>query len=441
MSKKKIILSIITLTILSVATYGFWFAYRNTEFFTKPNREEIIENNSSSPTNEETIDIDLTTLVPKNVIVPEKFKSGIFSEPKTLNLPENFEISVFEANLNAPRHMDFTNEGTLIVTDKKAGQILLLTDTNRDNISDESIIIVDNLRHVHGLDFYNGDLYFGEEDKISVLKDLKEDGSYSKREALIDNLPSGEGTTTIAGHVTRTVRVGPDLKLYFTIGSSCNLCEEKDQRRATMMVANLDGSNPEIFATGLRNTVDFTFIPNFDTEKEFDIVGVDNGRDRIGDDLPPEEINLIEQEKDYGWPYCYGNGVNNPEYEDRKEYCQNETEGALYNMQAHSAPLGIINVNNDNLPKELQDNYLITFHGSWNRTTPTGYKLVRIDRNNPDAEPINFVTGWLEENGDKWGRPVGVVTNQAGDIFITDDSQGVVYLVKYRKSQKESPSA
>lgn len=424
---KRFIITATLIILVILLVVGFIFLKRNTELFNSPSETDIVKNNDSSPvsTNNPT---DLNTLIKKEVKVPDQFKQGLFSRDRRLSLPEDFEISVYEVNLSGPRHMDFTSEGTLIVTDKKAGQIILLPDQNNDQVSDGPITVIDGLRNVHGLDYYNGDLYYAEEDRISVLRNLKEDGSYSSQKLLIDNLPSGDGLTTIAGHVTRTVKIGPDEKIYFTVGSSCNICEEKDEHRAAMLVADLDGSNLEIYATGLRNTVDFTFVKNGD---KFEIYGVDNGRDRIGDNIPPEEVNLISQGSDYGWPYCYGDQIANPEFDEKQAYCEKSTELPFLNMQAHSAPLGIINIDSQNLPTELQDNFLITFHGSWNRTTPTGYKVVRVDHTSGDPTISNFITGWLNKDGTKWGRPVGIVASTDGDLYISDDAEGVIYLVRY----------
>src|SRR5262249_33181191 len=150
------------------------------------------------------------------------------------------------------------------------------------------------------------------------------------KEVIIPSLPT-------AGHVTRTVVVGPDDKLYVSIGSSCNVCEESDPRRAAVVQYSLDGQQQQIFASGLRNSVGIVF--HKDAQGIYDLWSVDNGRDNIGDDLPPDEVNILQAGDNYGWPYCYGKNIPNPEYPDRTEYCQNQTQPPLYELQAHSAPL------------------------------------------------------------------------------------------------------
>lgn len=162
---------------------------------------------------------------------------------------------------------------------------------------------------------------------------------------------------------------------------------------------------------------------------------MNNGRDLIGDDLPPEEVNIVEQGKHYGWPYCYGQGITNPEYNDRGDFCKNETEFPAYEMQAHSAPLGMSfspDINN-NFPKNLEDNLFIGFHGSWNRSVPTGYKVVRIDLESEDSNTLNFVTGFLDNSGSAWGRPVDVGFDSRGYMYISDDRAGAIYCVSYNK--------
>jgi glucose/arabinose dehydrogenase len=156
--------------------------------------------------------------------------------------------------------------------------------------------------------------------------------------------------------------------------------------------------------------------------------GVDNGRDLIGDDLPPEEVNIIKQGEHYGWPYCYGRGVANPEYPDKKEFCQS-TESPIVEMQAHSAPLGMRFYEAGNWPDRYDGSLFVGFHGSWNRSVPTGYKIVRIDK---DLKVHDFITGWLNEANDKaWGRPVDILF-VGDDMYVTDDAGGRIFKVSLK---------
>jgi glucose/arabinose dehydrogenase len=222
------------------------------------------------------------------------------------------------------------------------------------------------------------------------------------------------------------VVVGPDEKLYVSIGSSCNVCIENDQRRATIMRYNLDGSGGEIYSSGLRNTVGFEF-------NDGKLWGLDMGRDQIGDDIPPDEVNIIKQGANYGWPYCYGDRTNNPEFSDKQEYCKANTVAPVLGLQAHSAPLGIAFENQaakQSWPKVYQNGFFAALHGSWNRTVPTGYKVVWVDTKSNPMKAYNFITGWLDGSG-AWGRPVGIGFDSKGNMYISDDKQNLVYKVTY----------
>ncbi|MCA9379414.1 PQQ-dependent sugar dehydrogenase, partial [Candidatus Dojkabacteria bacterium] len=252
-------------------------------------------------------------------------------------------------------------------------------------------------------------------------------GSFAQKEVLIPDLPTG-------GHVTRTIKIGPDQKIYLSTGSSCNVCEESDNRRAAIVRYNLDGTGPEVYASGLRNSVGMQFARAADNG-DWVLWTVDNGRDRIGDDIPPEEVNIIgEFGLDFGWPYCYGDQIPNPEFTDRAEYCTQNTVLPSYSLQAHSAPLGITFTpyafgSRTDFPEYLTSYAFITYHGSWNRSVPTGYKVVMINSLEIGSAAQDFITGWLDENGESWGRPVDIGFGPDGNMYISDDKAGVIYRV------------
>lgn len=428
--KKSLKISILVLLflVLIFAGLAIYFIAKNTSFLTT-----YISNTNLDANNQNAaIAADkYTQLQQQEIFIPDKYKSGIFADTKYLSLPVDFKVSLWVAELNNPRQITWTAAGNLIVADRGSNSIKLLAN-NADNNYGEVIATIDsNLNSPSSVDYYNGDLYIGTQDQIIVYKNLAEDGTYSTKQVVIDNLPS---VTADTAHKTRTVKVGPDKKLYITIGSSCNLCMETDERRATMMQSNLDGSDLKIYASGLRNTVDFVFKA---TATDFKIWGVDNGRDLIGDDLPPDEVNVISEGKNYGWPYCYGSGINNPEYPERSGFCKTETEGVTYGLQAHSAPLGLTFLVNDDLTQRVKfpqlsfkDDLFIAYHGSWNRSIPTGYKIVRLNTSETNAKEVNFITGWLTNNS-VWGRPVDVKFDKKGDMFITDDLANAIYKVEY----------
>ena len=420
MSKGRLLVIIVIILFISVFGYGIYFVATNTHFLNfNISDEDIDQNNLQVPKVDEE-KYKFTSLVKKKLNVPDRFKDSVPAE-KTLNIPEDFEISVFYAGFGGIRHFDFDEDDNLIAADIKAGKVFMIKDFDKDGIGDESIIIDESLRSIHSIEYFEGDLYSGEEDKIVVYKGLNELGEFREKKVLVSGLPTG-------GHRTRTVVIGPDRKMYVSVGSSCNVCLEENELRAAVLRYDLNGNFEKVFAKGLRNSVGMVF-------KGTDLWSVDNGRDRIGEDLPFEEVNVVREDKHYGWPYCHSDQESNPEFPDRLNFCLKETVRPIYKMQAHSAPLdlkfGPTDISNNAFPGNLEETLFVSFHGSWNRTVPTGYKIVRIDTNTEDSSVINFITGWLEEGGRVWGRPVGLGFDSNGRMFISDDHIGAIYIVRY----------
>ena len=229
-------------------------------------------------------------------------------------MPAGLRISQFTPEFIGPlRFMSFSPDGILFVTvpstaglyasNKSGGTVYALPDLDRDGQADEARKVITELNNrPHGLAFHDGYLYLAEENAVSRYRYLG-DGNVADRELVIANLPSG------ADHVSRTIGFSPSSKMYVSVGSSCNLCQESDSRRAAIVEYNADGTSAGVFAEGLRNAVGFVFHP--DTGE---IWATENGRDYLGDDLPPDEINIVRAGRNYGWPYCYGNRVPDPQY-------------------------------------------------------------------------------------------------------------------------------
>lgn len=332
-----------------------------------------------------------------------------------IRLPRGFKIGVFASQLGSPRFMAFSPDGVLFVTVIDSGKVVALPDMNKDGRADKAVIFLKGLERPHGIAFYKGYLYVGETDEIVRFRYNGFDSTPGEKKVIVPNLPTG-------GHFTRTVAFGPDGKMYVSIGSSCNVCIERDKRRAAILQFNPDGSGGRVFAEGLRNSVGITWNP--ETKEMW---ATDNGRDWLGDDLPPEEINIIKEEENYGWPYCYGDRIPDPDY-GNPEICKGTTP-PVFKMQAHSAPLGLTFYTGRLFPKEYQGDLFVAFHGSWNRSVPTGYKVVRIRIRNGRPQGIeDFATGWLR--GKKaWGRPVDVVVGPDGALYVSDDRGGFVYRI------------
>lgn len=348
------------------------------------------------------------------LIVPERYRVGALSTERTLEIRRGFVISVFAAGLSAPRKLAVSPDGVLFVSAMGSGQIIALPDRDRDGVADDLVVFAGGLQAPHGLAFLGRTLYVAESGRVLRFSDDDGDLRPERAEVVIGDLPPG------GNHSTRTLAFGPDGWLYVSIGSTCNVCVEGDARRAAVVRYRPDGSGGELFASGLRNSVGIAFHP-----RTGELWGVDNGRDWLGDDWPPEELNRILPGRHYGWPRCHGDRVPDPELGD-PAFCA-QTEPPVVQMQAHSAPLGLAFLHDAVVAPEYRPDVLIALHGSWNRSVPTGYKLVRVALGDPPLVE-DFARGWLV-GAQAWGRPVDAVVGPDGALYVTDDRAGAVYRV------------
>lgn len=329
-----------------------------------------------------------------------------------LTVPAGFSLSIFTKNIPDARVLAWDPQGKLLVSSPTTGKVFALGSDG------SSSIVISGLHQPHGLAFTGGKLYIAETDAVAVYD---YNGVATNRKKIID-LPGG------GNHFSRTIAFGPDGKLYVAVGSSCNACIEKDSRRASIMVANADGTGLKTFASGLRNAVFFTW-------KGTEMWATVMGRDLLGDDIPPDTVDIIKDGKNYGWPYCYGKQVWDKTFDSSKkaeDFCKT-TEPSHIDMQAHSAPLGLAFVPKS-WPKEYQNSLLVAMHGSWNRTAPTGYKIVRfkLDDKGNYLSVEDFIAGWLTRDG-ALGRPVDLLFDPQGNLFVSDDKAGVIYRVEMNK--------
>jgi len=346
--------------------------------------------------------------------------------------PPGFHISVFAEEVDGARMMVFSPGGVLLVGESGEGKVVALPDPKHAGKAARTATVLSGLNEPHGLAFYEGKLYVAENDKVRRY-DWDEANLRASNPKTLTELPTG------GGHSTRSI-VFHDGKMYVSAGSSCNVCIEKDSRRAAVMEFNPDGSGQKIFAKGLRNAVGLSVNPKTDT-----IWATVNGRDMLGDDVPPDVIvDLGKDGGDFGWPYCYGDRLLDLTFTKagagtEKDRCKNVIEPKVQ-IQAHSAPLGLAFYEGSEFPAEYRNNIFVAFHGSWNRSVPTGYKVVRVkldDRGQPQGGAEDFITGWLapgETKKGRWmGRPVGIVFGSDGAMYLSDDSGGVIYRITYAK--------
>jgi glucose/arabinose dehydrogenase len=348
-----------------------------------------------------------------------------------IQLPPGFSLQTWATGIPNARMLLVTEAGDLLVSSPRAEAVRLIErDQNGDGSSDGVRLLLAGLDRPHGLDWHDGWLYIGEGDAISRVRfDPKSRTISGEPERIITGLPNG------GNHWTKTVRVGPDEKLYVSIGSSCNVCEEADSRRATMMRFELDGSKEEILATGLRNSVGFDWHPVTN-----ELFATDNGRDLLGDDFPPCEINRIEEGGFYGWPYANAPNIPDPDLGARAPDKVADTISPAHSLPAHTAPLGIAFYDGDAFPDEYRNAAFVALHGSWNRREKQGYEVlaIRFDERG-DRRSERFLSGF-QVGDDVRGRPVDVAVGPEGELFVSDDYTGSIYRVVYGESASSSPA-
>ncbi len=346
-----------------------------------------------------------------------------------LKMPDGFAISVFAKNLPGARVVAQDSMGNLWVSQPSKGTITLIEMQNGQAIKQTAIF--KNLRNPHGLAFDPQDpfvLYIAQEREIDKVRVYSEDKLHK-----IADLPPKKGF-----HYTRTIQFGPDGRLYVSIGSDCNVCEPSNEKYASMWSMNKDGSDFKQVAKGLRNSVFFVW-----NERDSRIWATDMGRDYLGNDLPPDEINIINpfaaEVQNFGWPICYGKNIHDTKY-DKKTYIRNPCmepfeQPSFIDVPGHSAPLGLAFIPaSAGWPQEYEGDLLVALHGSWNSSVPVGYKVVRYDLSEDGNIPgmYDFVSGWTKGKKAS-GRPVDLVFGKSGDLYISDDKAGVIYVVRYRK--------
>ena len=345
-------------------------------------------------------------------------------------LPDGFKIEIYASDVENARSMTVSPSGTVFVGNRKSDNVFALIDENNDGKVDKKYLITDKLKNMpNGVAFHEGDLYVAEVNKIWVFKDIEnklklidENGFYPEDPILItDDFPSDKH------HGWKYIAIGPDNKLYVPVGAPCNICESRDEIYSTITRMDLDGSNREIYARGVRNTVGFTW-----NKETGEMWFTDNGRDMLGDNYPPCELNKVtKSDQHYGYPYCHGGDISDPEF--GSKYACEDFIKPMQNLGPHVAPLGLKFYDGDMFPEEYKGDIFIAEHGSWNRTKKIGYRITRVkikDNKSVGYEP--FISGWLEKDiNDAWGRPVDVVILEDGSMLISDDYANVIYRVTY----------
>lgn len=391
---------ILFVVLLGLLIYGGWFVFRNISG-ARPAFGPIPSVPSVNPDTN------------------SKGKEAVNTTGLPLALPAGVTISYFAKNLSAPRVLAWDPGGTLLTSIPSQSKVVALPDTDHDGVAESAVTVIDGLTLPHGIAFREGVLYVAETNQVaSYTYDPKTMKAINKKK-LFDLPPGGN-------HFSRTIGFGPDGKLYTSIGSSCNVCVEKDARRAKIYVANPDGSDFREYASGLRNSVFFVWHP-----QTKDMWATDMGRDLLGDNTPSEEVNIVRDGGFYGWPYCYNNRIHDRAF-DPSDEAKKKCEGSIaphITFQAHSAPLGLAFIP-DSWPEEYRGDLLVSYHGSWNRSQPTGYKVARfnLDANGKSTGESDFIAGFLQGSG-ALGRPVDLLFDADGVLYVSDDKSGTIYRV------------
>jgi glucose/arabinose dehydrogenase len=334
-----------------------------------------------------------------------------------IKLPAGFRINVFAEVPNA-RSMTLGDKGTLFVGTMGGGKVYAVVDSDKNGIADKVYTIASGLNTPNGVAFKDGALYVAEINRILRFDDIEnhlQDPPQYK--VVYDKYP------TDAAHGWKFIAFGPDGKLYVPVGAPCNICQP-DTMHANITRINPDGTGLEVYAKGIRNSVGFTWHPD---SKEMWFT--DNGRDNLGDDIPSDELNFAPNKgMHFGYPYCHQGDLPDPEF-GRGKNCADYTPPA-YKLGAHVAALGLRFYTGSMFPAEYKNQLFIAQHGSWNRTSPVGYRVMLIKlQNGKPAEYIPFATGWLQDNGNVIGRPVDVQVAPDGALLVSDDKAGAIYRI------------
>jgi len=373
-----------------------------------------------APAQPETVELEI-----KGNVLRPRHVAATADRLAKLTLPDGFRIEPFAKDLGEPRIIAVDPDGAVYVTRKDTHDVARLVDADKDGFC-ESAVSLFKLEGLHGLAIHDGVMYLATVKEVYAAK-MHGEGLVDNPVALIADLPDG------GQHPRRTIGVGPDKLMYVSIGSTCNACEESNPEHAAMVRVALDGSNRTVIATGLRNTIGFAWHP--ETGR---LWGMDHGIDYLGDDTQREELNRIEEEGFYGWPWTYEDGKENKGVQPPKhttiEELRSRNKAPALTYTAHAAPMIMLFYTGDQFPAEYRNDAFVTMRGSWNRKPPSGYEVVRIrfsDAGEPEGmEP--FITGFLQDDGKAHiGRLCGLAQMPDGSLLVGDDTGGVIYRVTY----------
>lgn len=342
--------------------------------------------------------------------------------PEMPTAPPGFTVRVFAEGLGAPRAMAFGRDGSLYVVDAAAGRVVRLADGDGDGVAEVKDVFLDGLDQPSGIAWHAGALWIAEATRIGRTE-LDPRGQPYLRIVVADLPP----------HVAsgRSLVFDPSGRgLFVSIGSSCDVCREDDPRRGSIMFFSLDGERSQIWARGLHDVGGLAVHP-----VTWELWALDVGRGDLGAELPPDELDIVQRGRHYGWPYCYGARIPAPEYSDPAR-CE-ATEPPVMTLPAHSTPLGVTFYESHLFPSEYRGDAFVTLHGSRSQSSLAGYKVVRLhlEAGRPRSF-TDFLTGWIGSDGRVIGRPVQPLVGPDGALYVSDDEGGRVWRVGFRTSEQ-----
>lgn len=339
-----------------------------------------------------------------------------------IKVPQGFKVTAFAKDVKNARSMARGDKGTIFVGTRQEDKVYALVDENNDGVADKKYVIAEKMHKPNGVAFKDGALYVAEVDKIWRFDNIEDNLANPPARVLVtDKYPTDEH------HGWKYIAFGPDGKLYVPVGAPCNICNdaEKDPRYASITRMNADGSGQEVFAHGVRNTVGFAWHP-----QTGELWFTENGRDMMGDNVPGDELNHAPQkDMHFGYPFCHQGDVADPEF-GKDHPCSNYIP-PIQRLDPHVAALGMKFYTGNMFPAAYKGAIFIAEHGSWNSSTPVGYRVMMVKMNGNKAvsyEP--FATGWLKD-GKAWGRPVDILQLPDGSLLVSDDFSDTIYRISY----------
>ncbi len=328
-----------------------------------------------------------------------------------LTIPEGYTLKVLTNRIKNARDLQLIPSGVLLISSPAQGKIYAIKPDG------QLLTILDQLDRPHGMAFLKNHLYIAQETRVDryVLQDESSlDFKFDKK---ILDLPKGDR------HFSRSLVFDKNQQLYVSLGSSCDTCFEEHPWLAAVITSDADGNNPKVFSNGLRNPVFLALNPQTNQ-----VWATEMGRDFLGDNLPPDEINIL-QSGHFGWPVCYGDKVYDQKFaKESPKFCD-KTIPPVFHIPAHSAPLGLTFINSPQFPNDWQGDLLVAYHGSWNSSTPVGYKIVRLEiEDGKVTSSHDFITGFLQGN-QAIARPVDMEFGSNGELYFSDDKSGSVYVL------------